>query len=290
MRLTNRFNLPQVFVNLLQRSTYSKGKAHLSATELLNSPQIVQLRRKHWDDLEEDVADRIFSLFGTAMHTILEHGKTDNSIVEQRIHVNVDGWDISGAIDLQEPNENGMSIKDYKTTGAWAVMHEKIEWEQQLNIYAYLVEKVKGIPVTDLSIVAIIRDWSKRDAQTKENYPEAPIKVIPIPLWTLQDRENFIKERIQLHSNAHLSTEMGEDYAPCTPSEMWKKPIVYAIRKIGGARAKSLHDTQTEAEEKLSTLGKEYELEIRQGERTRCKDYCIVNQFCKQYKEYLEQQ
>ena len=139
MRLTNRFNLPQVFVNLLQRSTYSKGKAHLSATELLNSPQIVQLRRKHWDDLEEDVADRIFSLFGTAMHTILEHGKTDNSIVEQRIHVNVDGWDISGAIDLQEPNENGMSIKDYKTTGAWAVMHEKIEWEQQLNIYAYLV-------------------------------------------------------------------------------------------------------------------------------------------------------
>ena len=83
---------------------------------------------------------------------------------------------------------------------------------------------------------------------------------------------------------------MGEDYAPCTPSEMWKKPIVYAIRKIGGARAKSLHDTQTEAEEKLSTLGKEYELEIRQGERTRCKDYCIVNQFCKQYKEYLEQQ
>ena len=289
MKLNNKFNLPEVFVNLLTRSTYSKGKAHLSATELLNSPQIVQLRRKHWDDIEEDVSDKIFALFGTAMHTILEHGKTDDSIVEERLHINVDGWNISGAIDLQEPNPNGISVKDYKTTGAWAVMNEKIEWEQQLNIYAYLVEKVKGIPVTDLAIVAIIRDWSKRDAQTKEGYPEAPIKVINIPLWTIDKREEFIRERIQLHSNAHLSTEMDEGYISCTPSEMWEKPMVYAVRKIGGARAKSLHDTQEDAESKLKELGKDYELEIRKGERTRCKEYCQVSKFCKQYQQYLEE-
>ena len=289
MKLTNRNNLPEVFVNLLTRSTYSKGKAHLSATELLNSPQIVQLRRKHWDDIEEDVSDKIFALFGTAMHTILEHGKTDDSIVEERLHINVDGWNISGAIDLQEPNPKGISVKDYKTTGAWAVMNEKIDWEQQLNIYAYLVEKVKGIPVTDLAIVAIIRDWSKRDAQTKEGYPEAPIKVINIPLWTIDKREEFIRERIQLHSNAHLSTEMDEGYISCTPSEMWEKATVYAIRKIGGARAKSLHETQEEAESKLSELGKDYELEIRKGERTRCKEYCQVSKFCKQYQQYLEE-
>ena len=288
MKLTNRNNLPEVFVNLLTRSTYSKGKAHLSATELLNSPQIVQLRRKHWDDIEEDVSDKIFALFGTAMHSILEHGKTDGAIVEERLHINIDGWNISGAIDLQEPNPNGISIKDYKTTGAWAVMHEKIDWEQQLNIYAYLVEKVKGIPVTDLAIVAIIRDWSKRDAYTKENYPEAPIKVIPITLWSLHERETFIRERIQLHSNAHLSTEMDEDHIFCTPSEMWEKETVYAIRKKGGARAKSLHDTEEEAESKLKELGKDYELEIRKGERTRCKEYCQVSKFCKQYKQYLE--
>jgi hypothetical protein len=224
------------------------------------------------------------------MHAILEHGKSDDSIVEERLHTSVDGWNISGAIDLQEPNPSGMSIKDYKTTGAWAVMHEKIDWEQQLNIYAYLVEKVKCIPVTDLAIVAIIRDWSRRDAQTKENYPEAPIKVIPITLWSLQEREDFIRERIQLHSNAYLSTEMDDDHMPCTPSEMWEKETVYAIRKIGGARAKSLHKTQEEAESKLSELGKGYELEIRKGERTRCKEYCQVSKFCKQYQTYLEGQ
>ena len=77
---------------------------------------------------------------------------------------------------------------------------------------------------------------------------------------------------------------------PCTPSEMWEKETVYAIRKIGGARAKSLHETQEEAEEKLVELGKGYELEIRKGERTRCKEYCQVSKFCKQYQTYLEEQ
>jgi hypothetical protein len=287
MKLTNKHDLPEVFVNLIKRSTYSKGKAHLSATELLNSPQIVQLKKKHWDNLEEDVADKVFALFGTAMHSILEHGKTDDSIVEERIHVNIDGWDISGAIDLQEPNPDGMSIKDYKTTGAWAVMNEKVDWEQQLNIYAYLVEKVKKIPVTDLAIVAIIRDWNRRDAQTKDNYPEAPIKVLPITLWDFSTRETFIKDRIRLHSNAYLSTEMDESYVSCTPEEMWETQTVYAVRKIGNVRAKSLHSSQEEADEKLLELGKGYEVEVRKGERKRCKDYCIVNQFCKQYQQYL---
>jgi len=286
MKLTNRFNLPEVFVNLMTRSTYSKGQAHLSATELLNSPQIVQLKRKHWDELEEDVADKIFALFGTAMHSILEHGKTAGTIVEERLHLAVDGWNISGAIDLQEVHRNSISIKDYKTTGAWAVMNEKADWEQQLNIYAFLVEAVKGVPVEDLAIVAIIRDWNKRESQTKEGYPEAPIKVIPINLWPFEKREQFIKERISLHSNAHLSTEIGEGYTPCTPEEMWETQTVYAIKKTGNVRAKSLHETEEEANQKLAELGKGFELEVRKGERRRCKDYCQVNQFCQQYKEW----
>lgn len=287
MKITNKHGLPEVFVNLLTRSPYSKGKAHLSATELLSSPRIVQLKKRHFDDIEEDVSDRIFALFGTAMHSILEDGKTSNAIVEQRLHVNIDGWDISGAIDLQEPNKEGISISDYKTTGAWAVMNEKLEWEQQLNIYAYLVEKVKGIPVKDLKIVAIIRDWSRRDAQTKEGYPEAPVKSISISLWPFEERENFIKERISLHSNALLASETGEDILFCTPSEMWEKETTYALKKIGNKRATAVYQTLEEAQEKASTG---FEIETRKGERTRCKDYCQVNKFCNQYQTYLKDQ
>lgn len=286
MKLTNKYNLPQTFVNVLQRPTYTKGKAHLSATEIINSPRIVQLKKIHWDNLEEDVADKVWAIFGTAIHSVLELGKDEHHVIEQRLHANVDGWDISGAIDLQRIEDDGIIVADYKTTGVWAVMNEKSDWEQQLNIYAWLVEKVKKVPVKKLEIIAIIRDWSRRDAQVKEGYPEAPIKVIDVPLWTFEQRENFIKERIQLHSNALFATETSDDLPECTPSEMWEKPAFWAVRKIGNKRATAVLDTEDKALAKIEELGKGYEIEFRPGERTRCANFCQVRDFCNQWKEY----
>lgn len=286
MKLTNKYNLPQTFVNVLNRPTYTKGKAHLSATEIINSPRIVQLKKIHWDNLEEDVADKVWAIFGTAIHSVLELGKDEHHVIEQRLHANVDGWDISGAIDLQRIEDDGIIVADYKTTGVWAVMNEKSDWEQQLNIYAWLVEKVKKVPVKKLEIIAIIRDWNRRDAQTKEGYPEAPIKVIDVPLWSFKRRENFIKERIQLHSNALFAAETSDDLPECTPSEMWEKPTTYAVRKIGNKRATVVLDTADKAEAKIEELGKGYEIEVRPGERTRCANFCQVRDFCGQWKEY----
>lgn len=286
MKLTNKYNLPQTFVNVLNRPTYTKGKAHLSATEIINSPRIVQLKKIHWDNLEEDVADKVWAIFGTAIHAVLELGKDDHHVIEQRLHANVDGWDISGAVDLQRVEEDGIIISDYKTTGAWAVMNEKSDWEQQLNIYAWLVEKVKKVPVKKVEIIAIIRDWNRRDAQTREGYPEAPIKVIDVPLWSFERRETFIKERIHLHSNALFATETGDDLPECTPSEMWEKPAFWAVRKIGNKRATAVFDTEDKALAKIEDLGKGYEIEFRPGERTRCANFCQVKDFCQQWKDY----
>ena len=286
MKLTNKFNIPQTFVNVLRRPTYTKGGANLSVTQLINSPKIVSLTAKHQGELEEDVADMVWSIFGSAVHSILEHGKDDNHIVEQRLHAQVDGWNISGAVDLQIDSEAGTRIRDYKTTSAWAVMNEKVEWEQQLNIYAWLVESVRKVKVIDLGIVAIIRDWSRRDALTRDSYPEAPIKELPIKLWTMDERMAFISDRIELHSACDFALETGDDLPPCTPSEMWEKPAVYAVRKKGGIRAKSLHSTQEEADEALAALGKDYELDLRPGERTRCANFCSVNQWCDQWRTF----
>ena len=286
MKLTNKYGLPETFMNILARPTYNKGGAHLSVTELISSPRIVQLKRRHWDDLEEDVSDKLFAMLGTAMHNMLEHGKADNHVIEQRLHANVDGWDISGAIDLQRMEPDGVVVCDYKTTGAWAVMNDKKDWEQQLNIYAWLVEKVKKTPVKSLEIIAIIRDWSRRDAQVKEGYPEAPIKVIDVPLWSFEDRENFIKERVRLHSNASFALETGSDLPECSPSEMWEKQTVWAVRKTGNVRAKAVCNTEEDAKAKLEELGKGYEIEVRPGERTRCANFCQVRDFCEQWKAY----
>lgn len=286
MKLTNKYNLPQTFVNVLNRPTYTKGKAHLSATEIINSPRIVQLRKIHWDNIEEDVADKVWAIFGTAIHAVLELGKDEHHVIEQRLHANVDGWDISGAIDLQRVDSDGIVVSDYKTTGAWAVMNEKTDWEQQLNIYAWLVEKVKKVPVKKVEIIAIVRDWSRRDAQIREGYPEAPIKVIDVPLWSFEERENFIKERIHLHSNALFAAETNDTLPECSPSEMWEKQTTWAVRKVGGKRATAVFDTEAKAEAKVEELGRGYEIEVRPGERTRCANFCQVKDFCSQWKDY----
>ena len=75
-------------------------------------------------------------------------------------------------------------------------MNEKIEWEYQLNIYAWLIEKVKKIPVHDLGIVAILRDWKQREVGTKENYPEAPIKELPIVIIGISASRSIFKNKL----------------------------------------------------------------------------------------------
>jgi hypothetical protein len=290
MIITNKYNLPQTFVNIMRRPTYTKGKANLSATELINSPRIVQLRKLHEDKIETDVTEMVWSIFGTAIHGVLEHGKDDNHLVEERLHTEIDGWKISGAIDLQIVNEDGsITINDYKTCAAWSVMNEKIDWEYQLNIYAWLVERVKKKPISKLEIVAIIRDWNRRDVVSKAGYPDAPIKVVPIQLWPFEHREKFIQDQITLHSNALFELETGDELPHCTPEQMWEKPTTYAVKKIGGIKARNVCATQEEAADKIAEYGKDYEIEVRQGERTRCANFCSVRDFCSQWKEYEAQ-
>lgn len=288
MKLTNNYGIPQTFMNVLARPTYNKGKSHLSATQLLNSPKIVALTNKFDSELEQDASDMVWSIFGSAVHNFLEHGKDENHLVEERMHVEHDGWKISGAVDLQIVNKDGIDVRDYKTTSVWAVMNEKIEWELQLNVYAWLIEKVKGKPVTSLGIVAILRDWKAREKQQKEGYPESPIKEVPIRLWSMAEREEYISNRISAHSACEFELETDGKLPDCSPDEMWEKPAVWAVRKTGNVRAKSLHDSEESALLALEELGKGYEIEFRAGERTRCENYCLVNTYCQQYRDYKE--
>jgi hypothetical protein len=293
MKLTNNFGMPETILNVIARPQYSKGKANMSVTELLNSPRIVQLKRKHWEDLTEDAADMVWSIFGTAIHNILEHGKGETHVVEERIHIELDGMRISGAIDLQELTPEGIILSDYKTTSAWAVMNEKQDWHNQLNSYAYLVERAKLLPVIKLQIVAIVRDWSRRDAATREGYPKAPIVVIDIPLWSYEYRDAYVRGRISLHGDALFEMETDGDMPDCTAEEMWEKPTTYALKKDGNVRAKSVHETREAADTALAAAtekakkGEKFLIEVRDGGRTRCESFCQVAPYCKQHQDYM---
>ena len=107
MRMTNHFNLPEAFVRFEQKNQHSKGTADFSATELIDSPRVRRLKAEHYDEIEEDISDRIMSILGTATHVILEQGAPSYCIVEERLSMMVDGKEISGGIDLQTPDGDG---------------------------------------------------------------------------------------------------------------------------------------------------------------------------------------
>ena len=180
MQITNRHGLPQSFLDFARNDKYSKGKADISVTTLIDSPR-VRLMRDHFADLREvDVTDMIWPLFGTAVHHVLESGKpSDDVVVEERLFTKVNGWVLSGAVDHQKIDRNIVEITDYKVTSVWSVIHGKIDWERQLNVYAYLVQKNKGLRVKKLSICAVLRDWNKRDAAINQT-----TRKLPSSSWT----------------------------------------------------------------------------------------------------------
>jgi hypothetical protein len=104
----------------------------------------------------------------------------------------------------------------------------------------------------------------------------------------MEERDEYIRQRIALHSACDFALETDGDLPDCTPDEMWEKPTVWAIKKKGNVRAKSLYESEAFAKEALEQLGKDYEIEVRQGERTRCKSYCPVSDYCQQYRDYME--
>jgi hypothetical protein len=290
MKITNNFNVPETLVALAKRDDYTKGEADFSVTEIISPPRIQRLRRKHYHEITQDVADMLWMLLGTALHVVAERSEVAGHTNEERLMVGIDDVILSGAIDLQKNDTDGTVITDYKFTSAWSLMNDKPEWEQQQNIYKYLVERVKKQPVKKLEICALIRDWSRREAMHKPNYPQAPIQVIDIPIWTHDRVEHFIKERINLHRDSKVNADWNEELPLCTEEERWVRETKYAVKKEGRKTAIRVFDSQEEADVFLKDTPEKDKafIEIRKGEAVRCTgNFCGVSQWCSQYQASL---
>ena len=293
MKITNNFNVPETLLALANRDYYSKGKSDYSVTEIISPPRIQRLRKQHWDEMEQDVSEMLWSLLGSALHVVAERSEIEDHTNEERLSAGIDNIILSGAIDLQHHQDDGIVITDYKFTSAWALRQDKPEWEQQQNIYKYLVERVKKKPVKSLRICALIRDWSRRDAMYSQEYPQSPIQIVEIPMWTYDRTEAFIKERVELHRNAKVKADWGEELPMCTEEERWIRETKYALKKEGRKTAVRVYDTEKEAQEHLATMDVKDKafIEIRKGEAVRCTgNFCGVAKWCSQYQATLSQE
>ena len=281
MKVTNVHSVPQPLVTLAEGRYYSKGKSDYSVTELMSPPRVQRLRAQKDEEIEQDVSDMLWPLLGSALHVVMERGETAGWRSEERLFTEVDGVTISGAIDLQEETASGVGIVDYKFTSAWAVMNDKIEWEQQLNVYKWLVERVKKSPVKSLRICALIRDFNRHDIG-RAGYPQSPIHMVEIPMWDAVKAETYIRERLEMHRNSKLAADFGEALPECSPEERWMSETTYAVKREGRKTAIRVFKTIEEATE-LAEKEKGY-VETRLGEPKRCTgNYCGVAQWCDQY-------
>jgi hypothetical protein len=273
MKLTNRANLPQAIVDAVTNDSYSKGDAHISVTGLLRPPRLAILEKCHEDALTEDAADRIWSLLGQSIHTILERANRV-AISERRLSMNVEGWIVSGSMDLYEEEDR---LVDYKITSVWKLIKGDFgEWEDQLNLYSVILRHHGHVP-KKLQVVVILRDWSKREAERDSNYPQAQVVNIDIPLWSDENAMKFMRERIILHKQAEIRLP------ECTPKERWAQSDIWAVMKPGRKSAVKLHSNPEDANRHASEIGQGHYVVHRVGQSVRCKSYCRVSKFCTQY-------
>lgn len=276
MNLTNVHGLPDAIYQAVKNDPY-KGGGDISVTKLIDAPQRRQLIAKYKDSVVEDVSDRIWSLLGQAVHTILERANKSD-IVEERLYAEVNGWQLSGQFDRL--CLHGSSLDDYKVTGVYKVMKGEFEdWTWQLNTLRWLAIQ-NGHKVDGLRIIAILRDWKKAESQRKQGYPQTPIVAVDIPVLPLEDVYQYVSQRISLHQKAAAG-----EIIPCTDEERWYEGTKWALMKKGGKRAIRIYENKDDIE---SPLADGLFIEERKGGYKRCAEYCEVAPFCDQYKPERE--
>lgn len=284
MQVLNSTNLPTALVDAVKNDPYDDGGADISVTRLIGPPQITYLYKEHYDELTEDVLDRIWSLLGQAVHVILERAD-QLGVTEKRLFTEVQGWKVSGAFDRLVVTAK-MILQDYKVTSGWAMLRgPKIEWEQQLNLLNYLCH-VNGYEVSGLQVVAIFRDWHHTMALRNPDYPQQQAKAYHVQKWDLKITETYLNERVKLHKHA---MDTGE-YPECTNEERWYSKEQIALKKEKRQKAVRVFDAgDDEGRDKylrsknIVVDGVKYFWEHRPGEYKRCDKYCPVSAFCLQW-------
>lgn len=289
MKITNKLNLPDMLQRAVEREYTYRDKRY-SITSLLDPDRVLMLKRRHNDEIEQDVSECIWMLFGTVTHYALETGIEcrENEYVEEHLEYTFpSGYTLSGIIDHVEDY-----IDDYKTTSVWTVIYgsNNEHWKKQLQMGAYLHYKEHGNWINKGRIIAILKDFNKKDSLLKDNYPKLPVQVINFDLGTPEEVEEWIVKRFKRIEYLEKLSDL--DLPLCSMEERFNTGDKYAVKKKVWKKAFRVFDSLDEARELLIELEQkypgEYEIEERIGEDKKCKDYCSCCQFCPYYLEHFD--
>jgi len=276
MKITNKLNLPTGFVKAVSTEKHN-APGSLSATTLIQGVKQIILMERYWDVLVDDVSDRIWAIFGTAVHSILQT-EGEYNFTEQEMSFKIGDITVTGQIDNYDM-KHGL-IDDYKTASVVKVKFGDFnDWYLQGMIYAWLLRK-NGFKVERCRFIALLKDHSKTDAMRERQYPENPVYVYEFPVTQqgLFKIGIYIRNKVDEYKRCLLLPD--NDIPPCSPEERWDRPPKYAVMKKGVKRAVRLFDTEEEAVELVGVKGEDHYVVSRKGESIRCQSYCLCRRFC----------
>ncbi len=296
-----------------------KGETRFaSVTQLLKPIKQTILTKRYNDKIVLNASDQIWSLMGSAMHSVLEkrlEGET-NFVNEKRISVNILGKKITGGSDVITLDVHDLTDYKFTTVFTYLFLDEKkiFDWQMQLNMYKYLIEEnleEMGLPsdfrINSLNIALIFRDWRYVESlRGNSGYPRKT-EEIPIQILPKEKVLKYMEERVSLllkYENAKDS-----DLPICTKDETWEQPPIFAVMKKDRKNAVSIKArTHSKAVEIIEEIGqkivdklkrkptsideynalvkiktKDYYIVKRESEPKMCTRYCPANKFCQQY-------
>lgn len=283
MKITNEMGLPTPFVSAAESEYRYKPKRY-SATAVMKGVRESILQRRHDDEITDDAANRIWAIFGTAVHSVLERADAkDSEMQECKMEVEMpNGYTLSGIFDLYD-SETG-TVTDWKTASVWKVKFGEFDdWRTQTLIYCWMLRQ-NGYDAKRGEVVALLKDHSMTKAKTGEHPPTPVFKVgWDFDEGDFDDIGKWLEERFELIERCE---QLPDDELPvCTPEERWAKPEKWAVMKGSNKRAVKLYDRKGDAEFRAASEGSNYHVEHRPGESRKCIDYCSVSQFCNYYRE-----
>jgi len=285
-QITNKKKLPEQLVRAVEKE-YTYQDKRYSITSLLDTHRILQLKRRHHDELSQDVSDMIWMIFGSGIHKAIEDaGVGEGQYAEKRLEWQFGDYTLSGIVDFIDEKQE--IILDWKTTSLWTYIYQSNhdKWLKQLQLSALLWFKTTGQWINKGQIGALLKDYKKKPFP-EAGYPDSELQIIEFDLGSPQDIEEWVN---QIFDDIAIYETIDDHELPlCTPQERWNTGDKWAVIEKGKKRAVRVYDNEEDATRHVSQAfsdGVKLEIDFRPGEDKRCKDYCPVRAFCEYGKQY----
>lgn len=296
-RITNKLNLPKQLVDLINND-YQPKEHQYSCTTILKPTRQVILERRHNDEIEQDVSEMVWCIFGILAHSIIENSQEDvGQFKEEKLKVDLgkyckelEGYYLSGRSDMIDLLDK--CITDWKTASCWKVIYKDFEdWRKEMLIYAWAVKDM-GFEIDKAQAIAFLKDHNKTKAKVDSKYPQLPVWVEKFKFTNkdFEDIEEFIKNRfLELKKYEDVP---DEELPMCSMEERWNEGDKYIVIKKGNKRATKIHETLEEAQKHLDNLEKNYpgvyEIQERIGGDKKCLEYCSCCKYCDYWRSRYE--